>query len=57
MSAIGDTDDMAANALKLLESPEKLELFRKNAFEQAKKFDVEKILPKYEAVYRQLTAL
>lgn len=57
LSAIGDTDDMAANALKLLESPEKLELFRKNAFEQAKKFDVEKILPKYEAVYRQLTAL
>lgn len=57
LSAIGDTDDMAANALKLLESPEKLELFRKNAFEQAKKFDVEKILPKYEAVYRELTAL
>ena len=57
LSAIGDTDDMAANALKLLESPERLELFRKNAFEQAKKFDVEKILPKYEAVYRQLTAL
>lgn len=57
LSAIGDTEDMAANALKLLESPEKLELFRKNAFEQAKKFDVEKILPKYEAVYRELTAL
>lgn len=57
LSAIGDTDDMAANALKLLESPELLEVFRKNAFEQAKKFDVEKILPKYEAVYRQLNGV
>ena len=25
-----------------------------NAFEQAKKFDVEKILPQYEEIYRQL---
>jgi N-acetyl-alpha-D-glucosaminyl L-malate synthase BshA len=54
LSEIGDTDDMANNSLKLLESPEKLEQFRLNAFEQAKKFDVEKILPKYENVYRHL---
>lgn len=54
LSGIGDVDDMAANALKLLKDKNLLKQFRTNAFEHARKFDVENILPLYEKVYRQL---
>jgi N-acetyl-alpha-D-glucosaminyl L-malate synthase BshA len=54
LSNVGDVDDMAANALKLLKNEKLLSEFRHNAFEQAKKFDIEKILPKYEEIYYQL---
>ncbi len=53
LSAVGDVDDMAANALKLLTNPKLLEEFRHNAFNQAKKFDIEKVLPLYEKIYQQ----
>jgi N-acetyl-alpha-D-glucosaminyl L-malate synthase BshA len=54
LSGIGDVDEMAANALSLLKDPKKLAQFRDNAYEQAKKFDIEKILPQYEKLYNQL---
>jgi N-acetyl-alpha-D-glucosaminyl L-malate synthase BshA len=54
LSNIGDVDDMSANSLKLLQDPELLQKFRHNAFEQARKFDIERILPMYEKVYQQL---
>jgi N-acetyl-alpha-D-glucosaminyl L-malate synthase BshA len=54
LSNVGDVDNMAANTLKLLKSEKLLNEFKHNAFEQAKKFDIEKILPKYEEIYYQL---
>lgn len=51
MSNVGDIDDMADNALKILSNDEELGKFRERAYEQAKKFDIEKILPEYEKVY------
>ena len=53
-SDIGNYKEMAANSLLLLKDPEKLKQFSNNAFEQAKRFDVEQILPMYEKVYQQL---
>jgi glycosyltransferase involved in cell wall biosynthesis len=53
-SDIGNFKEMAANSLLLLKDPEKLKQFSNNAFEQAKRFDVEQILPMYEKVYQQL---
>lgn len=54
LSNVGDVDEMAANALKILSSDEKLEQFRINALEQARKFDIRHILPLYEAYYRRV---
>jgi N-acetyl-alpha-D-glucosaminyl L-malate synthase BshA len=51
LSNVGDVDDMAANALKILSDEKMLEEFRKNAYDQAMKFEIEKILPMYEKVY------
>ncbi|MBR9831240.1 N-acetyl-alpha-D-glucosaminyl L-malate synthase BshA [Acidiluteibacter ferrifornacis] len=54
MSNIGDVDDMSANALKILKDDETLNRFKKDAFEQAKRFDLGKILPQYEALYERV---
>lgn len=54
LSNVGDVDDMSANAIKLLKDAELMANFRKQAFDRASLFDVEKILPLYEQVYRQL---
>ena len=51
LSKVGDVDDMAYNAIKILESPESLAFFKKNALEIAQKFDIKNILPLYEKIY------
>jgi len=54
MSDVGDIEEMTANALRLLKNPELHETFRTNAYEQAKRFDIENILPQYEAYYEEI---
>lgn len=54
LSKVGDTDEMADNAIKLLSDEKMMKEFRTNAFEQAKNFDVEKIVPLYENIYNRL---
>jgi len=54
LSNVGDVADMAKNAIELLEDDGKYRQFRKNAFSQAKEFDIENILPLYEALYERL---
>jgi N-acetyl-alpha-D-glucosaminyl L-malate synthase BshA len=54
MSAVGNTDEMAANAITILSDESVLQKFKANAYEHAKKFDVLNILPKYEELYKQL---
>jgi N-acetyl-alpha-D-glucosaminyl L-malate synthase BshA len=56
LSNIGDVDEMAQNALTLLKDSNLMEQFRQNAFTQAKKFDIEKVLPLYEKLYQQTLA-
>ena len=51
LSDVGDVEDMAKNAIHILESEERLSLFRRQAQETAAKFSTESIVPKYEAVY------
>ncbi|MCB0819921.1 MAG: N-acetyl-alpha-D-glucosaminyl L-malate synthase BshA [Bacteroidetes bacterium] len=55
LSNVGDVNDMATNALKLLKDKPLLEKFRKQAREQASQFDIGKILPLYEEVYTRAT--
>ncbi|MDQ3048968.1 MAG: N-acetyl-alpha-D-glucosaminyl L-malate synthase BshA [Bacteroidota bacterium] len=51
MSNVGDVDEMAANALSILKDDETLNTFKANAYQQAAKFDIAKILPMYEKLY------
>lgn len=54
LSNVGDVDEMASNAIKILSDEKLHQTFRKNAFARAQKFDIEKILPQYENLYKQL---
>ena len=54
MSNIGDTEDMASNAIKILENEALFKTFKKNALEQAKHFSIQNIVPQYEALYNKL---
>lgn len=51
---VGDVDSMIAASLSILSDKETLAKFKKNAFEHAKTFDLEKIVPLYEELYRSL---
>ena len=53
LNSVGDTYQMTKNALKLLSNDSLLEKFKTNAYQQAMKFDIEVILPKYEKLYEQ----
>ncbi|PAM93885.1 N-acetyl-alpha-D-glucosaminyl L-malate synthase BshA [Flavobacterium sp. IR1] len=53
LSNVGDVDEMAANAIKILKDDDVLNQFKANALEVAKKFDIKNILPKYEALYQK----
>lgn len=52
MSAVGDVDDMAKNALFVL-NDNNLTTFKKAALARANEFDIKNILPLYEAVYKK----
>ncbi len=54
LSNIGDVEDMARHAIHLLSNEELLAQFRKNAWAQARNFDIERILPQYEAYYQHI---
>ena len=56
LSDVGDVDDMAKNALRLLQNDELLQQFRVNALAQAKRFDISNILPQYEDYYAETIA-
>jgi L-malate glycosyltransferase len=51
LSDVGDIEDMTKNALYLLKDKTRLETFKDNARKEALKFDLHKIVPKYEAIY------
>jgi N-acetyl-alpha-D-glucosaminyl L-malate synthase BshA len=53
-SEIGDVEDMAAHAISILSDPEMLKKFRANALRQAERFDIQHILPEYEAYYNEV---
>ena len=54
MSNVGDVDDMAKNAVKILKHDEDLARFKENALKRAAEFDIEKIMPMYEAMYAKV---
>jgi glycosyltransferase involved in cell wall biosynthesis len=55
LSNVGDVDDMCDNTLSLFRDEEKLKQFKRNALEQAKRFDISIIVPQYENLYKKFT--
>ncbi|MEN2402217.1 N-acetyl-alpha-D-glucosaminyl L-malate synthase BshA [Flavobacterium sp. MC2016-06] len=53
LSNVGNVEEMAVNALRILKDDATLNQFKANALEVAKKFDIKNILPKYEALYQR----
>jgi len=54
LSYPGNVDEMASYAIQLLNDEDMLQKFRANALAQAKRFDIENILPHYEAYYEEI---
>tara|TARA_B100001559_G_scaffold131828_1_gene110917 strand:- start:2747 stop:3874 length:1128 start_codon:yes stop_codon:yes gene_type:complete len=50
-SDIGDIESMASNAIKILSDKSLKNKYRSQAFENAKKYDIKKIIPLYEEIY------
>lgn len=52
-SDVGDVDSMAQNAIKILTDNSLEKQYRTQAFENAKKYDIKKVIPLYEEIYNQ----
>ena len=54
LSNVGDVEEMAKNAIYILENDERLAEFKENALKRAKVFDLSNILPIYEQYYKEV---
>lgn len=53
LSDVGNIDEMAVNALSILQDEENLKKFKRNAKEQASLFDLYSVMPLYEELYQK----
>ena len=56
LSDVGNVDEMAENALKILRDDATLQSFKSRALEVATRYDIKNILPLYEDLYREAIA-
>ncbi|MEJ6981851.1 N-acetyl-alpha-D-glucosaminyl L-malate synthase BshA [Pedobacter sp. P351] len=54
LSNVGDVDQMAKDAIFILEDADRLAEFKENALKRAKVFDLSNILPVYEQFYKEV---
>jgi N-acetyl-alpha-D-glucosaminyl L-malate synthase BshA len=54
LSDVGNVEEMALNAIKILSNEDTLKKFKTNSLIQAKKFDIANILPVYERYYEKV---
>jgi N-acetyl-alpha-D-glucosaminyl L-malate synthase BshA len=57
MSEVGDVEGMSKNAILILQDKTTHDRFKANALIQAKKFDIDNIVPQYEKLYERLIVL
>lgn len=53
MGDVGDVEHMAEKAIYILSDDERLQTFKRNALDNAREFDIQKIMPMYESLYRK----
>ena len=51
---VGDIDGMVSKSLKILQDKDTLSRFKENALTHSKQFELEKVIPLYEALYNSL---
>ncbi|WP_213523056.1 N-acetyl-alpha-D-glucosaminyl L-malate synthase BshA [Nonlabens sp.] len=56
ISDVGNIEEMAANALKILKDDQVLNHFKNAAFAKAEQYDILKIIPQYEKLYHSVLA-
>lgn len=56
LSNVGDVEDMAKNALYILDNDDTLETFKEAAIQNARSFEKDRIIPLYEDLYQQVIA-
>jgi glycosyltransferase involved in cell wall biosynthesis len=54
LADVGDIETMAKYSIELLKDDKKHLAFKKNALNQAERFDIKNIMPKYEAYYQKI---
>ncbi len=54
LSDVGNVEEMSSKIIKLFSNEEDFLQMKKNALEHARKFDIEKILPEYENLYKKV---
>ncbi|MEO6684258.1 MAG: N-acetyl-alpha-D-glucosaminyl L-malate synthase BshA [Ginsengibacter sp.] len=54
LSDVGDVESMSRNIIKILSDKTAFEKMKKNALNQAKKFDIENIVPQYVELYERI---
>ena len=54
LSNVGEVEEMAENAWNILKDEKTHQRFKFNAWQQAKKFSIENVLPEYENLYQVL---
>ena len=57
LADVGDVKTMGEYAVAILSDDEKLNTFKKNASEQASRFDIHNIIPIYEKLYSRFCRL
>lgn len=56
LSNVGNIEEMAQHAIYILEDCDRLEKFKQAAYDHAKNFEINQILPLYEAYYQEAIA-
>jgi glycosyltransferase involved in cell wall biosynthesis len=54
LSNVGDVEDMSKNIIHIFSNDNVLTEMKKNALEQAQKFDINTIVPVYERLYKKV---
>lgn len=54
MSEVGDVEDMAKNAIYILEDEDRKKIFGENALARSKVFDIDAVVRQYEDLYKTL---
>jgi len=54
MSDVGDVNEMAKQVLYLIETPDRLNKFKRQAKERSESFNLKTVLPQYEAIYEHV---